>query len=86
MGQVTFETKRQEEDGARTELELSDHELAALACAALGLTSEESGRRLCKSAETVKAQLGSARVKLGARNTTHAVSIAIRRRLLEPSS
>jgi DNA-binding CsgD family transcriptional regulator len=61
---------------------LTNGELLALACAANGLTARQAGRRVHKSSDTIKTQLGAARLKLGARNTTHAVAIAMRRHLL----
>jgi DNA-binding CsgD family transcriptional regulator len=65
---------------------LTASELQALACAANGLTACEAGHKVFKGSETIKTHLGVARLKLGARNTTHAVTIAMQRHLLEPSA
>lgn len=56
---------------------LTDSELAALALAAQGYSVSETARRLYKGDETIKSQLGRIRLKLGARNTAHAVAIAV---------
>lgn len=56
---------------------LTQPELAALKLTARGYSTRETAGALRKSPETVKAQLGLARLKLGARNTTHAVVIAL---------
>lgn len=58
-------------------LELTFHEIEALGLAARGCSMREIAGELHKSPETVKAQLGLARLKLGARNTTHAVALAL---------
>lgn len=57
--------------------DLSDAELAALRCAASGLSVVETAHTLYKGSETIKTQLTRARLKLGARNTTHAVALAL---------
>lgn len=57
--------------------DLSPAELAALRCAADGLTVPETAAMLHKGTETVKSQLLRARLKLGARNTTHAAALAV---------
>lgn len=49
----------------------------ALMLAARGWTTAASARYLGLSEKTVKAHLTSARVRLGARNTTHAVVLAL---------
>lgn len=56
---------------------LTPPERQALTFAARGYSTKETALELGKSAETVKAQLGIARLKLGARNSTHAVVIAL---------
>lgn len=64
----------------RTKLEgtdLSPKERAVLRRAAMGDTRDEIAARFGKSPETVKAQMKAARARLGARNVTHAVAIAI---------
>lgn len=58
-------------------LALTLHETEALSLAARGCSMREIAGELRKSPETVKAQLGLARLKLGARNTTHAVALAM---------
>lgn len=63
-------------------LELTYHETEALSLAARGCSTREIAGELRKSPETVKAQLGLARLKLGARNTTHAVALALGARLI----
>jgi DNA-binding CsgD family transcriptional regulator len=52
-------------------------ERRALMLAARGWTTYASARYLGISEKTVKYQLGSLRAKLGARNTTHAVVLAL---------
>jgi DNA-binding CsgD family transcriptional regulator len=63
-------------------LRLSPGETRVLAYAAAGYSVPQSARLLERSPETLKEQLKNAREKLGARNTTHAVAIAIRRGLI----
>lgn len=58
-------------------LSLTIHETEALVLASRGCSMREIASELRKSPETVKAQLGLARLKLGARNTTHAVALAM---------
>jgi len=53
--------------------DLTDGETQVLRLLARGLTRREVGSRLNKSEETVKAR----RSRLRARNTTHAVAIAV---------
>ncbi|MCG6493410.1 helix-turn-helix domain-containing protein [Kitasatospora sp. A2-31] len=53
-------------------------EIEALALAADGYTSEQTARRLGISREAVLTRTASARRKLGARSTTHAVVLAHR--------
>jgi DNA-binding CsgD family transcriptional regulator len=59
-------------------LRLTHGETRALAYAAAGYTTPQAARLLGLGDETLKTQLKAAREKLGARNTTHAVAIAIR--------
>jgi DNA-binding CsgD family transcriptional regulator len=61
---------------------LTDRETEILAAAAEGETAAETGRRLFLSSETVKGYRKRIIAKLGARNGTHAVVLAIRRGLL----
>lgn len=58
-------------------------ELAVLRLAADGHSVPEIAALLTKGEATVKGQLLRVRLKLDARNTTHAVAIALRGRLIE---
>lgn len=57
-------------------------EIDVLTAAADGYSVPETALLLSKGETTVKNQLMRARLKLGARNTTHAVAIAMRRGLI----
>lgn len=57
--------------------DLTPHEVRCLRLAADGLTTRETSSALGKGEETVKSQLAKARLKLNARNTTHAVVLAL---------
>ena len=59
-------------------LDLSSREVAFLADSAEGLTTGEIARKRGVSPETVKTRLKKARQRLGAKNTAHAVAIALR--------
>ena len=61
---------------------LTDRETEILAAAAEGETAAQTGARLFLSSETVKGYRKRIIAKLGARNGTHAVVLAIRRGLL----
>jgi DNA-binding CsgD family transcriptional regulator len=61
---------------------LTDREEEILAGAAEGETAAQTGARLFLSSETVKGYRKRIIAKLGARNGTHAVVLAIRRGLL----
>lgn len=61
---------------------LTPSETTALTLAARGYSMRESASAQRLSAETVKRHLGMARLKLGARNTTHAAVIASHRGLI----
>ena len=61
---------------------LNDREAEILAGAAEGETAVETGRRLYLSSETVKSYRKRIIAKLGARNGTHAVALALRSGLL----
>jgi DNA-binding CsgD family transcriptional regulator len=63
-------------------LELTEDELHALRYAAEGLTGIEASERMGVSQKTGKARLDRARLRLGARNTPHAVAIAMREGLI----
>ena len=61
---------------------LTDRETEILAAAAEGETAAQTGERPYLSSETVKGYRKRIIAKLGARNGTHAVVLAIRRGLL----
>jgi two-component system, NarL family, nitrate/nitrite response regulator NarL len=61
---------------------LTDREAEVLAGAADGETAAQTGARLFLSSETVKGYRKRIIAKLGARNGTHAVAIALRRGVL----
>lgn len=61
---------------------LTDREAEVLAGAADGETAAQTGARLFLSSETVKGYRKRIIAKLGARNGTHAVALALRRGLL----
>ena len=61
---------------------LNDRETEILAGAAEGETAEQTGARLYLSTETVKSYRKRIIAKLGARNGTHAVALALRGGLL----
>ena len=57
---------------------LNDRETEILAGAAEGETAEQTGARLYLSTESVKSYRKRIIAKLGARNGTHAVALALR--------
>lgn len=61
---------------------LTDRELEVLEHMAAGLTAAESGSELYLSGETVKGYRKRVVAKLGARNGTNAVTLALRRGLI----
>jgi len=61
---------------------LTERETEILAAAAEGETAAQTGERLYLSSETVKGYRKRIIAKLGARNGTHAVVLALRRGLL----
>jgi LuxR family transcriptional regulator, quorum-sensing system regulator BjaR1 len=63
--------------------ELTERELEALRLAAQGKSSKELVEGLGISKKTMDSRLHSAVYKLGARNRTHAVAIALRNKLIE---
>lgn len=65
-----------------TEHPLSVAELEALTAVSNGLTSRMAGELLIKEEETIRSQLKAARMKLRAKNTTHACCMAIRQGLI----
>ena len=58
---------------------LTEKELEALSLLGRGLTHEEAGRELSVSKETIKRRIETARKRLGARNATEAVALAVQR-------
>jgi two-component system nitrate/nitrite response regulator NarL len=64
---------------------LSKPELEVLRAAAEGLSAKETARKLMKSEHTVIAQRRAIQGKLGARNLAHAITLAFRRRVLQPT-
>jgi two-component system NarL family response regulator len=62
---------------------LSVRELAVLRLVAQGHSNKEAAARLAIKEETVKAHVSAVLAKLGARDRTHAVTIAIKRGMLE---
>jgi DNA-binding NarL/FixJ family response regulator len=67
----------------RTEC-LSAREVNALHLVASGLGNREIGQALHVSEETIKTRVKCILAKLGARDRTHAVSIAVRRGFIDP--
>lgn len=65
---------------------LTPRQLEALALAAAGSTDAGIGLAMGCTQRTARAHLQGARDRLGALNTTHAVAIAIARRLIKPES
>ena len=63
---------------------LSPSELAVLRAAATGQSVRESARTLGKCPETVKSQRRQVIMKLGVRNMTHAVGVAMHGDLTKP--
>jgi DNA-binding CsgD family transcriptional regulator len=62
---------------------LSAGELQALVCYSQGMSSKETARVAGCSPETIKDRTRFARLKLGAKNTTQAVSIALRHQIIK---
>jgi DNA-binding CsgD family transcriptional regulator len=63
-------------------LEPSPAQLRSLEQAARGLSAKEAATELGLSVHTIKSERAGARVVLGARSTTEAVAVAIRRGLI----
>lgn len=63
-------------------LELTRPEIEALICAADGLTGTEAADRMGVSVDTGRDRLDRARLRLGARNTAHAIAEGFRAGLL----
>jgi DNA-binding CsgD family transcriptional regulator len=64
-------------------LTLAPSELRAIGLAATGLTVQEAADYAGISFDAQKDQIAAARMKLGAKNTAHAVAIAIREGILD---
>jgi DNA-binding NarL/FixJ family response regulator len=62
---------------------LSGREVEVLRLVAQGNSNKEVGRQLAIKEETVKAHVSTVLAKLGAKDRTHAVTIAARRGILE---
>ena len=62
--------------------ELTQPELMVLRCYSVGMTTEMAAITLGKSYETVRNQAKTARYRLRAKNTTHAVALALRQGLI----
>lgn len=62
---------------------LTTVEVANLRWFSHGLHRADVARARCVSEETVKSQIDSARMKLGAKTTAHAVAIALRHGLIQ---
>lgn len=70
-------------DGARPEGPLSASQVRALQAASHGLTARLSADLFDIAYDTVRDQLKAARFALRAKNTTHAVAIALRQGLIQ---
>jgi DNA-binding NarL/FixJ family response regulator len=62
---------------------LSERELSVLKCVAAGNSNRQAAMQLSVTEETVKAHMKSILSKLGANDRTHAVTIALRRGIIE---
>jgi len=71
-------------DGSHVGADLSPRERDVLTQLCVGRTRAEAARRLCISEHTFRAYVDSARQKLGAANTTHAVTTALLNGLIMP--
>jgi DNA-binding CsgD family transcriptional regulator len=69
-------------DALAQALPLSPKQLRALSAVANGLTIEMAAQMFDVKPSTVSSQLDTCRVKLRAKNTTHAVAIAFRQGLI----
>jgi len=65
---------------------ISDRERAGLTFAAQGYSAKEIAQMQGKSLATIRSQLASVKNRLGARNTTHSVSLALNLGLIRLSS
>lgn len=62
---------------------LSERQIEVLGLAALGWTDSEIAQRLYISVHTARAHLQAIRERMGARNTTHAVAMALAAGVIE---
>jgi DNA-binding CsgD family transcriptional regulator len=69
---------------AQNEVGLTDREREVLTWAARGLTMRATGAKLNLADDTIETHMRNATRKLGARNKTHATSLAVHRGLVEP--
>ena len=70
------------EESFGSTLELGEIEHEVLSMLAQGMTIPQIAKKRRRSQETVKSQVFNAREKLGAKNTAHAVALAIRAGLI----
>ncbi|MEM9843654.1 MAG: LuxR C-terminal-related transcriptional regulator [Pseudomonadota bacterium] len=61
---------------------VTDREKSVLSLLAQGLTPREIAEQECKSLTTIRNQIASARARLGARSSAHAVALAIELKLI----
>lgn len=64
--------------------QLSPREVQALALVAAGHDAKSAAKEMAISMHTVKDHLQFARLKLGARNSAHAVALAARAGVIQP--
>ena len=82
MCSITPEKKLRGEPPQLLGKELSQTQLEVLRMVAQGYTYEEIGHARKRSKQTTKDRMGLVMQKLGARNRTHAVAIAMKRKLI----
>jgi DNA-binding NarL/FixJ family response regulator len=70
--------------GHHAENELSARELDVLRLVALGSSNKRVGQLLSVTEDTVKAHMNAILAKLGASDRTHAVTLALRRGIIDP--
>ena len=70
--------------GHQAENELSARELDVLRLVALGSSNKRAGQLLNVTEDTVKAHMKAILAKLGASDRTHAVTLALRRGIIDP--
>jgi DNA-binding NarL/FixJ family response regulator len=72
--------------GHLSQNELSARELDVLRLVAIGSSNKRVGQLLKVTEDTVKAHMKAILVKLGASDRTHAVTLAMRRGIIDPQS